>query len=76
MSADAAPPLARAAVDAAIRDVMEQIPGLDVTAVHILPAATISAAPTSVRLDLADGAYVVCDIDASGRLQSARVVEI
>ncbi len=75
MSADAPTRLARDAIDAAVRDVMEQIPGLDVTALHVLPAATMSAAHTSVRLDLADGAYVVCEIDANGRLQSARVVE-
>jgi hypothetical protein len=65
----------KSAVDLALKDLLDQVPGLAVRTITLTPAEPTESQDVTARIDLADGGSVVCTISADGRLYSAQVFE-
>jgi hypothetical protein len=65
----------KSAVDLALKDLLDQVPGLAVRAITLTPAEPTESQDVTARIDIAGGGTVVCTISADGRLHSAQVFE-
>jgi hypothetical protein len=65
----------KSAVDLALKDLLDQVPGMAVQAITLMPAEPTESQDVTARIDIAGGGTVVCTISADGRLHSAQVFE-
>jgi hypothetical protein len=65
----------KSAVDLALKDLLDQVPGMAVRAITLMPAEPTESQDVTARIDIAGGGSVVCTISADGRLHSAQVFE-
>ncbi|UXN62554.1 hypothetical protein [Phyllobacterium zundukense] len=68
-------PISRDAIDAVIKDLIDQVPTMTVRSVTLTPSVPLEGQSIIARIDVSKSRHVLCEITAGGTLQSARVIE-
>lgn len=70
------PTVTREMVDAVLKDIIDQVPTMKVRGVSMSPSQPRDGENVTARIDVSNNRLVFCEIDASGSLHSARVIDL